>query len=70
MEQSQPLRLEAKRVNRVAGWLLAVPVGFLWLLAVVFALLSLAALLQNGAVGLAAGLVTGLVVLLAALLRK
>jgi hypothetical protein len=68
MEQSQPLRLEAKRVNRVAGWLLAVPVGFLWLLAVVFALLSLAALLQNGAVGLAAGLVTGLVVLLASLL--
>jgi hypothetical protein len=68
MEQSQPLRLEAKRVNRVAGWLLAVPVGFLWLLAVVFALLSLAVLLQNGAVGLAAGLVTGLVVLLAILL--
>jgi hypothetical protein len=68
MEQSQPLRLEAKRVNRVAGWLLAVPVGFLWLLAVVFALLSFAALLQNGAVGLAAGLVTGLVVLLAILL--
>ncbi|MDT7894540.1 MAG: hypothetical protein RRA51_09475 [Armatimonadota bacterium] len=68
MEQSQPLRLEAKRVNRVAGWLLAVPVGFLWLLAVVFALLSLAALLQNGAVGLASGLVTGLVVLLAILL--
>ena len=68
MEQSQPLRLEAKRVNRVAGWLLAVPVGFLWLLVVVFALLSLAVLLQNGAVGLAAGLVTGLVVLLAILL--
>jgi hypothetical protein len=50
------------------GWLLVVPVGFSWLLAVVFALLSLAALLQNGAVGLAAGLVTGLVVLLAILL--
>jgi hypothetical protein len=58
--QSQPLRLQAKRVNRVAGWLLAVFVGFLWLLAVVFALLSLAGLLQPGAVGLAASLVTGL----------
>jgi hypothetical protein len=48
MEQSQPLRLEAKRVNRVAGWLLAVPVGFLWLLAITFAFLSLAALSQIG----------------------
>ena len=68
MAQSQPLRLQAKRANRVAGWLLAVLVGFLWLLAIVFALLSLTVLSQHGLIGLVAGgLVTGLFVLSAIL---
>ncbi len=75
MAQSQPLRLQAKRVNRVAGWLLAVPVGFLWLLAIAFAFLSLAALFQVGVreptdffAFIVVGLVTGLICLLAILL--
>jgi len=75
MTQSQPLRLQAKRANRVVGWLLAVPVGFLWLLAVVFAFLSLAALSQIGVkepmdlFGFGAlALVIGLICLLASLL--
>ncbi|MFA0730989.1 MAG: hypothetical protein LKKZDAJK_000264 [Candidatus Fervidibacter sp.] len=46
MTQSQPLRLQAKRANRVAGWLLAVPVGFLWLLVIVLASLGFAAFLR------------------------
>jgi len=71
MAQSQPLRLQAKRVNRVAGWVLAVPVGFLWVLAILFALLSLvslAMLFQHGALGLALCLLTGLICFLALLL--
>ena len=44
------------------------PVGFLWFLAFVFALLSLAALFLHGATGLAVALVTGLICLLAILL--
>jgi len=75
MTQSQPLRLQAKRANRVAGWLLAVPVGFLWLLAITFAFPSLAALSQIGVkepmdlFGFGAfALVIGLICLLASLL--
>jgi len=68
MAQSQPLRLQAKRANRVAGWVLAGLVGFLWLLAFLFALLSLAMLSQHGALGLALCLVTGLICFLALLL--
>jgi fatty acid desaturase len=72
--------LEAKRVNRVAGWLLAVPVGFLWLLAITFAFLSLAALSQIGvkepmdlfgfgAFALVIGLICFLAILLTGLLH-
>jgi hypothetical protein len=75
MEQSQSLRLEPKRENRVAGWLLAVPVGFLWLLAITFAFLSLAVLSQISVkepmdlFGFGAfALVIGLICLLASLL--
>jgi hypothetical protein len=75
MTQSQPLRLQAKWASRVVGWLLAMPVGFLWLLAVVFAFLSLAALSQIGVkepmdlFGFGAlALVMGLICLLASLL--
>ncbi len=68
MAQNQPLRLQAKRANRVAGWLLAVFVGFLWFLTIVFALLSLAILSHHGATGLAPSLVTSLICFLALLL--
>jgi hypothetical protein len=75
MTQSQPLRLQAKWANRVVGWLLAMPVGFLWLLAITFAFLSLAALSQIGVkepmdlFGFGAlALVIGLICLLASLL--
>jgi len=68
MTQSQPLRLQARQANRVAGWLLAVFVGFLWFLTIVFALLSLAILSQHGAIGLASCLMTGLICFLAILL--
>lgn len=68
MAQNQPFRLQARQANRVAGWLLAVFVGFLWFLTIVFALLSLAILSQHGAIGLASCLVTGLICFLAILL--
>jgi hypothetical protein len=70
MAQSQPLRLQAKRVNRVAGWVLAVPVGFLWVLAILFAELSFVMLFNHGVSGLTLCLVTGLICFLFLLTGK